>query len=63
MKAIFILLGLALYFAPAIMAFHNKRRDAWAVAVFNLLLGWSLIGWIIAALLARKDKTHESISS
>ncbi len=35
-----------LYFLPAIVG-HNKR-DAAGIFVLNLLLGWTIIGWVIA---------------
>lgn len=37
-----------LYFAPAILAFALKRRQLIAIAVLNLFLGWTLIGWVVA---------------
>jgi hypothetical protein len=41
-----ILLGpmLALYFLPSILA--RQKRQATAVFVLNLLLGWTVLGWI-----------------
>lgn len=56
MTFIFALLFAACYMAPAIMAWQNKRPDAWAITIFNLLLGWSVIGWLVAAFMARKQK-------
>ncbi|WP_343675217.1 superinfection immunity protein [Paraburkholderia heleia] len=41
-----------LYFAPSIVAFrrmHHKRR---AITGLNRLLGWSVLGWIVALLWA-----------
>ena len=35
---------LALYFLPSILA--RKKRQATAVLVLNLLLGWTVLGWI-----------------
>jgi hypothetical protein len=37
---------LALYFLPTIIGWH--KRNAGAIFVLNLLLGWTLVGWIIA---------------
>ena len=36
------------YFLPTIIAILRKKRNAGAVAVLNLLLGWTVIGWIVA---------------
>ena len=41
-----------LYFVPSIIAFrrmHHKRR---AITGLNILLGWSVLGWIVAFLWA-----------
>jgi hypothetical protein len=43
---IFLLLGL--YFLPAIIACSRAHQNAAAVFFLNLLLGWTLIGWVAA---------------
>ncbi|MGC1908320.1 MAG: superinfection immunity protein [Candidatus Dormiibacterota bacterium] len=47
-----LLLGAAGYFIPTFVAFDRHRRRA-AVLAINLLLGWTLIGWVVALDLAR----------
>ena len=42
--------AIALYFLPSIIA-HNKTNFG-GVFVLNLLLGWTLVGWIIALIWA-----------
>jgi hypothetical protein len=37
---------LALYFAPTIVAAVRKHHNAVAIWALNLLLGWTVIGWI-----------------
>ena len=37
-----------LYFAPTLIAVKRDHRNMAPIAVINLLLGWSLIGWVIA---------------
>ncbi len=44
---IFSLLG-TLYCLPGIIASERKKRNAPAIWTLNLLLGWSLIGWVVA---------------
>ena len=44
--AILAVLGLALYFLPAILAKQNGHPSFGGIFVLNLLLGWSLLGWI-----------------
>ena len=39
---------LALYLLPAFFAYGRKHHNADAIAATNILLGWTLIGWIVA---------------
>ena len=45
---ILLLLMIGLYFLPTIIAMSGKKRNTPAIAMLNLLLGWTLIGWAIA---------------
>lgn len=36
------------YFLPAINAFYRKHPQAVPIAIVNVFLGWTLIGWVIA---------------
>jgi hypothetical protein len=36
----------ALYFLPTIIGLH--KRNAGAIFGLNLLLGWTLVGWVVA---------------
>jgi hypothetical protein len=45
---ILVLLLLALYFIPTIVAFARGRHNKGAILVLNLFLGWSVIGWVIS---------------
>src|SRR4051812_48942770 len=38
----------AIYFLPAIVAGARDHRSASAIFVLNLLLGWTVLGWIIS---------------
>ena len=46
----FFLVAVVLYFLPTIIG-HGKR-DATAIFIVNLLLGWTGIGWFVALLWA-----------
>lgn len=39
---------IALYLAPTIIAVAKKKKNGTAIFVLNLLLGWSIIGWVVA---------------
>lgn len=37
-----------LYWLPTAIALFRKHHNKWAILVLNLLLGWTVIGWIAA---------------
>lgn len=37
---------LAMYFTPTIIAVLRKHRQTGPIAAVNILLGWTVIGWI-----------------
>ena len=43
---VFLLMLFCLYFVPSFMGM--QKRNATAIFVLNLFLGWTLIGWVIA---------------
>jgi hypothetical protein len=49
-------LGFVFYFLPAIVAFARSKRDAVSILVLNVLLGWTMIGWVIALVWALKQE-------
>ena len=40
------------YMLPWMIAAMRGKSNHWAVMVLNLLLGWSVIGWVIALVMA-----------
>jgi uncharacterized membrane protein YqaE (UPF0057 family) len=45
---IYFILAIMAYFLPSIIATSKKRKNTTAIFTLNLLLGWTLIGWIVA---------------
>jgi hypothetical protein len=43
-----ILVGLMLYFVPAIVAGHRRHHNRVPILLTNLFLGWTFIGWVAA---------------
>ena len=43
-----VILVLALYFLPAIVATRRGIPSSAGVFVLNLFLGWTIVGWIVA---------------
>jgi hypothetical protein len=48
MSIVTLLLFLLLYFLPAIIASNREHPQLNAIGVINILLGWTVIGWIAA---------------
>ena len=46
MEAILIFLAIGIYFLPTIVGW--SKRNAGAIFVLNLLLGWTFVGWVVA---------------
>jgi hypothetical protein len=46
--AIYLLLGLAVYLLPSILACMRKHPNKRSILVTNIMIGWSVIGWILA---------------
>jgi hypothetical protein len=42
----------AIYFMPTIIAIARKRSNMVLVLLINAFLGWTLVGWVIALILA-----------
>ena len=42
------IISLAVYFLPTIVAILRKKRNALAIFLLNLFLGWTFIGWVVA---------------
>lgn len=49
---IFFSIILGFYFTPTFVASYTNHRQARAIFVLNLLLGWTFIGWAAALIWA-----------
>ncbi|CAD6547221.1 hypothetical protein LMG28727_04674 [Paraburkholderia kirstenboschensis] len=47
-QIIAVIIALALYFLPAILADRRKRVDVLTLALFNACVGWTVLGWLLA---------------
>ena len=48
------LLAIVLYLLPYVIASMRRKRNANAILVLNLLLGWTAIGWVVCLVWAIK---------
>lgn len=54
---VFVPSALALYFLPSIEASINQNPNWMSIFLVNLLLGWTLLGWVVALAWAHKKTT------
>jgi hypothetical protein len=55
--------GVVLYFLPAIIAISNKHTKSGLIFLINLLVGWTLIGWLACLIWSFIDKEKGDIKS
>jgi hypothetical protein len=48
----FLIFGVAFYFLPSIIAAVRHTHNATGILMLNLFLGWTVIGWFAALLMA-----------
>lgn len=41
-----VVLMFVLYFLPTLIAFLRKHKNKLAIFLLNLLLGWTVLGWV-----------------
>jgi Superinfection immunity protein len=51
------LIFLGLYFLPTVVAFSRRVVNRGSVAVINVFLGWTFIGWVVALAMALRTRT------
>ena len=57
LAAILVLLFvLAVYLIPTIIAFSRGHASKWGIGVLNIVLGWSLIFWVVALIWSLSNK-------
>lgn len=54
-----LILMLAIYFFPTLLAARRSHNNGLAIFLLNLLLGWSIIGWIFALIWAATSNTRK----
>jgi hypothetical protein len=51
------------YFLPTIIAVARKKTNVAAIVLVNFLLGWTVVGWIIALVWAVSTERVDQIAS
>ena len=52
LSLVVLVLLIGLYFLPTVLAFIRRVPNVIQVALVNFFFGWSVIGWIIALIMA-----------
>jgi hypothetical protein len=45
---VLVIIGLAIYFIPCFVSGAKHKTNGIAIAMLNLFLGWTLVGWVVA---------------
>ena len=53
----------AIYFLPAAIAHYRKNHQANAIAMFNLFLGWTFVGWVLSLVWSVTAINHQHVDS
>ena len=54
-----LVMAVAIYFIPTMVALDRHVVNKWSVAVINVFLGWTLIGWVVALAMAVRTRTEQ----
>jgi len=46
LSLVIIIVGLAFYFIPTIIAFSRNHKNKIGIFLLNLLAGWTFLGWV-----------------
>lgn len=52
---VLVSLSVALYLVPVMVGVARHAPDLGAIAVINVLLGWTFVGWVLALALAMRS--------
>ena len=56
---VFLLIFLACYFIPSVIAYQRKVSAQSAIGLVNLFLGWTVVFWVVALIWACTARTAE----
>lgn len=49
---IILMVLVGLYFLPTAIAAQRSHPNIWPIAIVNFFLGWSVLGWVAALVMA-----------
>ena len=48
LEFLLVILIFAFYFLPTLIAFLRQHKNKLAIFLLNLLLGWTVLGWVVS---------------
>jgi hypothetical protein len=48
LELLLVILIFVFYFLPALIAFLRQHKNKLAIFLLNLLLGWTVLGWVVS---------------
>jgi len=48
LEFLLVVLIFAFYFLPTLIAFLRQHKNKLAIFLLNLLLGWTVLGWVVS---------------
>lgn len=58
---VLMLVGVVIYFVPAFIAFKREHPQKVSIILLNVLLGWSVIGWVGSLIWAFTNPQKQTI--
>ena len=47
-ELLLVVLIFTIYFLPTLLAFLRQHKNKLAIFLLNLLLGWTVLGWVVS---------------
>lgn len=60
---IIMFIGIVIYLVPSLLAILRHNQKIGVIALINIFLGWSIIGWIVALVMSLSSKYSPTYSS
>lgn len=48
LEILLVVLIFTIYFLPTLIAFFRQHKNKLAIFLLNLLLGWTVLGWVVS---------------
>lgn len=58
-----LLFVLAVYLIPTIIAFTRSHASKWGIGVLNIVLGWSVVFWVVALIWSLSNKGQNQVTN